>query len=147
MKLSVEFKNGLFIFLGIGIYFLLLNVLGLSKNEYLRIFNLLFVFFGIRRTIQSNFNNGKTEFLQNVLSTGITGFVGVFLSIIGLIIYINLNGGQPFLNTLSKGFLFGGKPSVAEFCFGLFFEGIASTLIVVFISMLYWSPKTTSSSD
>lgn len=45
------------------------------------------------------------------------------------------------MNQLSEAFLFGGEPSIAEYSFGLFIEGIASVLIVAFINMQYWRTK------
>ncbi|MBC7524086.1 MAG: hypothetical protein H7239_06580 [Flavobacterium sp.] len=141
MKLSKEFLNGFIIFLGIGIYFLLMEVLGLSNYYILRIFNVLIIIYGLNRTIKSNLSEGKKGYISNLVSTGLTGFVGIVLGIIGLALYVYFRGGATYLDKLSHAFLFGGKPSVAEYCFGLMIEGIASVLIVVFINMQYWRTK------
>jgi hypothetical protein len=42
----------------------------------------------------------------------ITGLIGVFLSIFGLIIFTYLNGGDSFVNSLPKTFSLGGEPSL-----------------------------------
>ena len=42
---SLEIKNGFLIFLAIGIYFLLMELLGLSQLFYLRLVNIFFVFY------------------------------------------------------------------------------------------------------
>lgn len=141
MKLSREVFNGYIIFLGIGIFFLLMEVLGLSKYYFLRIFNVFIIIYGLNRTIKSNLADGKTGYLQNLLSSSLTGVIGIILGIIGLALYVNFLGGQEYLNKLSKAFLFGGNPSIAEYCFGLLIEGIASVLMVVFINMQIWRRK------
>ena len=141
MKLSKEFINGLLIFLGIGIYFILMEVLGLSKYYVLRIFNVFIVIYGLNRTLKSNISEGKTAYLTNLISTGLTGFIGIALGIVGLAVYVYYRGGQTYLNNLSEAFLFGGNPTLGEYCFGLFIEGIASVFMVVFINMQYWRTK------
>jgi hypothetical protein len=99
------------------------------------------LYYGIQRTIKSNLKEGEFGYVKNLISAGITAVVGVILSVIGLILYIYYKGGQTYLNSLSEGFLFAGKPTVTEFCFGILFEGLASAIIVVFISMQYWRSK------
>lgn len=148
MKLSKELTNGIIIFLGIGIYFILMDILGLSKYYILRVFNVLIVIYGLNKTIKSNLAEGKKGYLQNCLSSGLTGFIGIALGIIGLSLYVYyFRGGVSYLNSLSKAFLFGGNPTLAEYCFGLFIEGIASVLIVVFINIQYWNTKNVFESE
>lgn len=148
MKLSKELTNGIIIFLGIGIYFILMDILGLSKYYILRVFNVLIVIYGLNKTIKSNLAEGKKGYLQNCLSSGLTGFIGIALGIIGLSLYVYyFKGGVSYLNSLSKAFLFGGNPTLAEYCFGLFIEGIASVLIVVFINIQYWNTKNVFESE
>ena len=142
MKLPKELINGLIIFVGLAAYFFLMEILGLSNNHYLRVFNIFILYFGIHKTLKSNFNNGEFGYINNLISSVLTATSGVLLSIVGLVLYIYLRGGQSYLNALSEGFLFGGKPTVTEYIFGLLFEGIASALMVVFISMQYWQGKT-----
>jgi len=141
MKLSNEFKYGFLIFLGIGFYFLLMEVLGLSNLYFLRILNVIIIVYGLNLVIKSNLENGKTGYLQNFTSSALTGFIGIALSIIGLFLYLNLRGGTLYLNKLSDAFLFGGDPSIPEYSFGLFIEGIASVLMVAFINILFWKTK------
>ena len=141
MKLSKELTNGLLIFISIGIYFLAMNFLGLSHLFYLRLFNVLFLIYGINRTIVSNLAEGKKEFLTNATSAFATAFIGISLCIIGLIVYSFLNGGDAFVKTLSKTFLFGENPTVYKYSICLLFEGIASSVIVTLILMLYYNNK------
>jgi hypothetical protein len=142
MKLRKEFKNGILIFLGITLYFLAMEALKLSSVYYLRLLNIFIVLFVVNKTIQSNIEEGKVDYFQNIISGGLTSFVGVFLSVFGLRQYIMLRGGAEYIKQLSDAFLFGNNPTVNEYCIGLFFEGIASSVIATFILMQYWKSRT-----
>jgi hypothetical protein len=146
MKIPKEFKNGFILFIGLAAYFFLMELLGLSNNHYLRVFNIFIVYYGIHRTLQANFKNGEYGYINNLMASVFTATIGVLLSVTGLVLYIYYRGGQMYLNSLSENFLFGGKPTVTEYCFGLLFEGIASALIIVFLSMQYWQGKTKENS-
>lgn len=144
MKLPKELYNGCIIFLGIGFYFLLMEALGLADLFYLRLLNILFVFYGTNRTLQSNFKEGKLIFSSNIASALLTSVTGVILSIVGLITYSFAKGGDLYVQSLSKTFLFGGNPSVMTYSISLLFEGIVSAVIVSFILILYWETRYTS---
>ena len=141
MKLPKEFTNGLLIFIGIGFFFMAMNVLNLADLLYLRLFNVVFLFYGVNKTIVSNIIDGQKEFLPNAISALVTCLVGVFLSIIGLVVYSHIKGGDAYVHSLSKTFLFGGNPSVNTYCISLLFEGIASAVIVTLLLMLYYNSK------
>ncbi|MGL2965191.1 hypothetical protein [Flavobacterium sp. XGLA_31] len=144
MKLPKELTNGIVIFTGIALYFLIMEFFGLSKLLYLRILNAAFVYYGVSRTLQSNMAEGKTGYVLNLLSAGITAIVGVLLSVAGLLTYIYLRGGNTYIDNLSGEFLFGGNPTANEYCIGVLFEGIASAVIVVFVAMQFWRKKTST---
>lgn len=144
MKLSKELLNGGIIFAGIGLYFLLMNALGYEDVFYLRLFNVFFVFYGVNRTIEMNIHEGKKKFIENAISAMYTSVVGVALSIIGLVIYSYMKGGDLYVESLSKTFLFGGNPSIELYSICLFFEGIASSVIVTLLLMLYWNNRLTT---
>lgn len=141
MKISKEFQNGFLIFLGIAIYFLFMNLVGLSDVFYLRLFNTLFVLYGVNRTIMMNIHDGEVFLVNNTKSAMKTSLIGVFLSIIGLIIFSYLQGGDQYVQSLSKTFLFGGNPSVMTYSICLLFEGIASTVVVTMLLLLYWNNR------
>ena len=141
MKISKEFQNGFLIFLGIAIYFLFMNLVGLSDVFYLRLFNTLFVLYGVNRTIMMNIHDGEVFLVNNAKSAMKTSLIGVFLSIIGLIIFNYLQGGDQYVQSLSKTFLFGGNPSVMTYSICLLFEGIASTVVVTMLLLLYWNNR------
>lgn len=144
MRPSKELINGSIIFVAIGAYFLLMDVLGLADLFYLRLINILFVFYGVNRTIVMNLAEGKRKFVSNAVSAMFTSLIGVFLSIIGLVIYSNFKGGDPYVQSLSETFLFGGNPSVNAYSISLLFEGIASSVIVTMLLILYWNDQFTT---
>ena len=141
MKLPKEIYNGGLMFVGIGSYFLLMNALGFGNVMYLRLFNVFFIFYGVNRTIQMNLAEGKKIFVTNAVSAMFTSFVGVFLSIIGLLVYSYMKGGDTYVQSLSKTFLFGGNPPVTTYCITLLFEGVASSVIVTLLLMLYFNNR------
>jgi hypothetical protein len=141
MKLPKELYNGCIIFIGIGLYFMSMEALGLANLFFLRLFNILFVFYGTNRTLKSNFVEGKIVFVSNAVSALLTSLIGVFLSIVGLVAYSFAKGGDAYVKTLSETLLFGGNPSVMTYSISIFFEGIVSAVIVSFILMLYWDTR------
>lgn len=141
MKLSREFQNGFLIFLGIALYFLIMNIVGLADVFYLRLFNTLFVLYGVNRSLQMNLADGTVLLADNAISGMKTSLYGVFMSIIGLIIYSYMQGGDAYIESLSKTFLFGGNPSVIVYSICLLFEGIASTVVVTMLLLLYWNNR------
>lgn len=141
MKVKREIKNGYFIFITIGTYFLLMEFLKLSNIFYLRLFNVFFIIYAVNDTIQSRIKHGKTNFIRNAMAAMTTSVVGVSLSVVGLLIYSYMRGGEEYIKNLSETFLFGGHPSINMYCFTLFFEGIASSVIVTMLLMLYHNDK------
>ena len=141
MKLPKELVNGFIIVLGIALYFLLMQLLGLADLYILRVFNVLFIFYGVNRTLKSNYDEGNVTLSSNSVSAFSTAAIGVFLSIIALIAYSYMKGGEAYIGTLSKTFLFGGDPSIMTYSISLLFEGISSAVIVTFILLLLWDSK------
>lgn len=144
MKISKEIFNGVTIFVGISVYFLLMNALGFADVFYLRLLNILFVFYGVNKTIQMNIAEGKKTFVTNAISAMMTSLVGVALSVVGLIAYSYMKGGDNYVQSLSETFLFGGNPSVVAYSISLLFEGVASSVIVTLFAMLYWNNRFTA---
>ncbi|WP_264543820.1 MULTISPECIES: hypothetical protein [Flavobacterium] len=142
MNISKELNNGILIFISIGIYFLLMELLGLSDVFLLRLLNIFIVVYFINKTIKSNYREGKREYLENIISGSLTSLIGVALSVAGLLAYISMKGGNDYLANLSKNFLFGGgEPTMYQYCIGLLFEGVASSIIITFTLMQYWKDR------
>lgn len=142
MKFKREITNGILIFLGIGIYFLILDLLGFSHIFYLRIFNVFIVIYGVNRTIKGNHEAGVRGYFPNFLGAIITSMIGAFLSIAALLIYIEFKGGETYLKNLADSFVFGGgELTIQQYCIGLLFESTAASLAVSFCLMQYWKDK------
>ncbi|WP_296144180.1 hypothetical protein [uncultured Flavobacterium sp.] len=139
MKFSRLFINGIIIFIGIGLYFLLIETLGLADQIYLRLLNFIFVIYGVNRTIRSNYHDGINGYLTNLLAGFLTGMVSLILGIFAFMIYIESLGGD--FAKFKDSYIFGGEPSLYQFCFGLFIEGAASSMIISFAMMQYWKDK------
>lgn len=142
MKFSRLLINGLIIFIGIAVYFLLIEALGLQDQIYLRLVNFVFVIYGVNRTIKSNVHDGIRGYVKNILAGFITAMVGLIVGLIAFMIYIEYKGGNTYLETFADSYIFGGgSPLLYQFCFGLFVEGAASSMIVSFAMMQYWKNK------
>lgn len=141
MKLTKELYNGIIIWVGISIYFLIMKALNLADLFYLRALNILFIYYGVNRLLKSNYKDGKTSFPANASSALITGLIGVFISIAGLVAYSYIQGGDKYIESLSASFLFGGDPTVVTYGISLLFEGIVSAVIVTFTLMLFWKKR------
>lgn len=142
MKLPKEIINALIIFAGIAAYFLVIDFLGFSNILWLRMFNVLFVWYGVTRTLSYNVEHGKKDYGYNLISAGATALLGVAFTVIGLLTYIHLRGGDAYIEEhLSSQYLFGGEPTANQYCIGIFIEGMASAVMVVFISVQYWRKK------
>lgn len=141
MKLQREIINGFLIFVGIALFFLLMELLNLSNLFYLRLLNVIFIFYGVNRSLKMNLAEGKNEFVPNAISAMVTSFSAVVISIVALLIYSYAKGGDKYVKSLSEAFMFGGEPSVTSYCLSLFFEGTASCIIVTLLLMLYWNNK------
>jgi hypothetical protein len=134
--------NGFIIFVGIASYFLLIEYLGLADKFYLRILNLFIVGFGINLTLKQNAVEGIRGYFANLISGIATSMVGAIIGVTGLLFYIKYQGGDEYLQTLSKGFLFGGGDlNISYYCIGLLFESIASSIIISFVLMQFWKNK------
>ena len=142
MKYSREIINGFIIFLGIGVYFLIIQYLGFSHLFLLRIFNIVFVIFGVNRSLQQNYADGIGGYNTNLLSAVLTSMIGAILSVGSLLFFIQINGGQEFMKNLSNSFIFGGgQLTIQQYCIGLLFESSAASLMVSFCLMQYWKNK------
>lgn len=142
MNISRELSNGILIAFVIGIYFLTMELLGLSHVFMLRLLNIFIVAYFITRTVKANYKDGKIDYLDNIVSGTLTSLTGVVISVAALLAYIAFRGGNEYLEKLSQNFLFGGgTPSMYQYCIGLLFEGIASSVIITFTIMQYYKDR------
>ncbi|MFT6243705.1 MAG: hypothetical protein ACJA0U_000387 [Salibacteraceae bacterium] len=137
--------NGITIFAMIGVFFLILELFGLSDITLLRLFNVVFVIYGVNRAIKSRISNGNTSYLSNLAAGVLTSFVGVLLSVIAIWIYLGAITGPEHMNDLANSILLGGSNDLSLFCISLAIEGLASSVIISFTVMQRW--KNTKSVD
>jgi len=134
--------NGVIVFICIAVIFVIMELLNLSDEIYLRLINFIPVIWGINRTIKSNYKDRLDGYFSNLLSGILTGLVSLVLVIISFIIYVEIRGEQEYLRRFAESYIFGGgDPSVYQFCIGLALEGAAASVIVSFALMQYWKDK------
>lgn len=142
MNFSRIFINGFIIFIGIALFFLLMETMGLADQIYLRLINFVFVIYGVNRTIRSNYKEHTNGYFTNLMSGIFTALVSLFLGLAAFIAYVEYKGGEEYLHTFAESYIFGGgEPSLYQFCIGLMIEGFAASAIVSFALMQYWKDK------
>lgn len=147
MNFSRIVINGLIIYIGIALFFLLMELVGWSDQIYLRLVNFIFVIYGINKTIKSNYESHVNGYFTNLISGIFTAIVSLALGIFSFIGYIEYmgakhGGSNEYLQRYVGSYIFGGgEPSLYQFCIGLTVEGVASSVIVSFALMQYWKDK------
>lgn len=141
MKISRIIANGIIIFIGIALFFLLMEVLNLTNHVYLRLFNFVFVIYGVNLTIKQNNKDHIDGYLTNLSSAFLTAFVSLILGILSFLAYAGYKGGETYIDHHVKSYIFGGSPSVPQFAMGLLLEGMAASVIVSFTLMQIWKNK------
>lgn len=147
MKMPKELTNAILIYIGIFLCFLVMEFLGLSQFLFLRILNAAFIYYGVNRSLRMNIEEGQFGYITNLVSAGKAAVGGVFNSLDRLLVFIYLHGGTTYIRNLSGAFLFGGNPTANEYCTGILIERIASSVIIVHVTMQLWRKKTTSQDD
>jgi hypothetical protein len=142
LRFKREIINGIIIFLGIGIYFLILDLSGLSDEFYLRLVNIFIVAYGVNRTIKGNHADGVRGYFTHFVAAFATSTIGAVLSIVALCVYIQANGGIEYMKNLADTyFLGGGEINPFQYCLILLLESSAGSLAVCFCLMQYWKDK------
>jgi hypothetical protein len=137
-KEKIIIKNAILILLMIGGFFFLCKAFGLEENPFLRFLNLVFVLVGIREAVKTNvFKNKETSYAQNAGVAFGTSILGVLLSTIGVVIYIEFIN-PDFLEAMNNSFLIGGNLSIYELAFTLVIEGLASSVVGSLIVMQFY---------
>lgn len=141
MKVSRILTNGIIIFIGIALFFVLMEALGLSDQVYLRLVNFVFVIYGVNRTIKQDYKDRIDGYFTNLGSAFLTAVVSAVLTIFAFMAYAEYRGGERYLDTFVENYIFAGDPSLYQFCIGLFIEGLAASAVVSFALMQYWKDK------
>lgn len=127
-------KNGLLIFGLVGVYFIILELLGLTNNVFLKFINFAFVLIGVNNTLKSASKAGAS-YLKKLVAGVATVFIGILLSAIALLIYLNVNDSTD-LTAYAVTLIPAGTNM--EFAGIIFVEGFTSSLMIVFIMLQYY---------
>lgn len=142
MNFSRIILNGVIVYICIAIIFVIMELLNLSDEIYLRLINFIPVIWGINRTIKTNYKEHLDGYFSNLVSGILTGLTSLALVLISFVIYVEIRGEHAYLRRFAESYIFGGgDPSIYQFCIGLALEGIASSVIVSFALMQYWKDK------
>jgi len=139
--------NGFIIYVGIALFFLLMEMVGWSDQIYLRLVNFIFVIYGVNKTLKANSHDNTNGYFSNLVSGILTAIVSLALGIFSFIGYIeymgaNHGGSNEYLQRYAGSYIFGGgEPSLYQFVIGLTVEGVAASVIVSFALMQYWKDK------
>jgi hypothetical protein len=147
MNFSRITVNGFIIYVGIALFFLLMEMVGWSDQIYLRLVNFIFVIYGVNRTIKGNYEEHIYGYFTNLTSGIFTALVSLILGLFSFIAYIEYQGAShgganEYLQKYAGSYFFGGgDPSLYQFITGLVIEGVAASMIVSFALMQYWKDK------
>ncbi len=133
IKRNNAFLNGFMIYGLISIYFLVLELFGLTDNMYLRFVNLVFIAMGVNATLRLSHAAGD-NYLDKLKSGLVTVATGILLSVIGLYLYMQLI--DPSLAYTAETLIPINSP--IEFTAVIFIEGLSSSLMVLFMLLQYW---------
>lgn len=133
IKRNNAFLNGFMIYGLISIYFLVLELFGLTDNMYLRFVNLVFIAIGVNATLRLS-HAASDNYLDKLKSGLVTVATGILLSVIGLYLYMQLI--DPSLAYTAETLIPVNSP--IAFTAIIFIEGLSSSLMVLFMLLQYW---------
>jgi len=134
---SNAIRNGLILFVMLGIYFLILDFFAVADNIFLRLLNYVFIFLIVNNSLKLAVKNG--EGYLSKLAIGITTvFIAMTLGAISLFIYFQIY--EPDLERYISSVI--AANSYGGMCVALYIQSLASSFILVFImAQLYKNKK------
>ena len=138
-----SFKYGIFILIGLIAYFLIMKVLGLEDNLYLRIFNFVIMAGGIWLA-QSTFFKNKTDNFSYFTGLAV-GFIASIVAVIGFVIFMSLYIyfiDPGFMKVMQNSEMWTQSVTPVTAAFAVAIEGIVSGAIISFIGMQYFKSTT-----
>jgi hypothetical protein len=131
-------RFGIYIFLSVTGFFLLMKMLHLDNSPDLRFLNILFVIgFSNALAKRNVLDNPENDYFEALGSIFAANALAVILSIVGFSIYVTAFDPLFFEHT-SGGILWGQNSDLLQANASLFLEGIAGAAITSFILMQYW---------
>lgn len=138
-----EITNGLYLFLSLGFYFLIIDRTGLSGVVELRLLNAVIVLYFLNNVIKTNIAKGKISYLENLGSSLLTALLGITLSVMGLWVFLVFFRGVGHISELATSVLVSSfDVSFTTYCISLLIEGLSSSFILSFILMQRWKAVT-----
>lgn len=141
MLTSSAIKNGLLIFILTGLYFVLLEIIGLTDNTLLKFVNFIFVLIGVNNVLKKG-SSVRANYLQKFISGILAVFIGVLLSSIALFLYLSFYE-DATISAYAQTLI----PAETNFQYAgvIFVEGFVSSVVIVFIMLQYWKNENTPS--
>lgn len=138
-NLRLEVKNGIYLFIVMGVYFLAIEALGLAESSTLRYVNALLVLYFMNRSVVQRINRKDYGMLKYFGSSIATGITGITISVFALYGYISIFHEAAYLSSLSEP-LIGANLDLRleQYCFAIFAEGMASAVVIGLCLGQYW---------
>jgi hypothetical protein len=137
-NLSRTIKFGIYSFLGIAAFFLIMKLFGLEHLTWLRAFNILIVLYFSNRLARLNFTEDTEDnYVSSLLSLLVANGITMIASAVAFAIYAGLID-PAFLHRVKGGVLFADGFTLQHAIISILMEGAAGSLIVSFVLMQYW---------
>lgn len=137
-NLRLVLRYGIYGFVGVASFFLLMKLFGLERVAVLRFFNLVIVVWLSNRLARRNLHeNPRNEYFPALVSLFLANAITVILSIVGFAIYVNFIDPE-FMKNFKDGIIWNGNIPFEQAAAALFLEGMAGSMIVSFAIMQYY---------
>lgn len=126
-------------------YFLLMKLLGLERNFYLRIFNFVILIGGVYFLFKSQIKDSKhsVSYFEG-LGLGLQSTISaVIVFLLFLAAYVNFFDTE-FLEILRESQIWGSNITIAQAGIGILIEGMASAIVISFAWMQFFKRYTVS---
>jgi len=131
-------RYGLYSFIGIAVFFLLMRVLGLENIIALRALNILIVIYFSNKLARLNVQeNTRDGYVKSLISLLTANAITAVASVGAFMIYVTFIDPN-FLNHVVGGILFAPNITLDQAAISILMEGMAGAIIVSFTLMQYW---------
>jgi len=129
---------GIYGFLAVGAYFLLMKLFGLENVTELRLFNIVILVLMTNFLARKNVRENKNfNYIEGLVSLLVANFITAALSTLAFLVYVKVFNGD-LLSSFKNHYIADGTFNLYVAAAILFFEALASGLAISFISMQYW---------
>lgn len=147
MNLKLSMRFALRTALGLILYFLLMKTFGLENNHELRLLNFIFIVIGIFGLHRRMFLRGeKHSYLDGLFSGLRMGVIAIVLFMVFMGLYAAV-ADQEFVQIAKESNIWGGNLDIYQIAVAIMMEGLASCMIISYISMQYFKNRATDTHD